>query len=64
MNWFERWVMLRVIRRQVRQGYDHPQRIAQLYAMINQACRDEFTEDNEPTIRSALRDWFEDSLRM
>ena len=64
MNKFEQWFLKRVYKREVRQGYDHPERIQNLYRMINDACREEFTEDNEPTIRCALRDWFDDSLKV
>ena len=63
MNKFEEWFLKRVYKREVRQGYDHPERIKNLYNMINDACRDEFYEDNLPTIRCALGDWFQDSLK-
>lgn len=63
MNAFERWFVRGVIRREVRQGYDHPQRIAGLFAMIVSAARDEFREDNEPTARFYLTEWFEDGFR-
>lgn len=63
MNKFEEWFMNRIIGREVRQGFDHPKRIKNLYIMINNACKKEFYEDNLYTIRSELGDWFEDSLK-
>lgn len=63
MNKFERWFLSHIIRKQVRQGYDHPQRITEMYTMIRVAAEQEFTEDNMATINSCLSDWFMASLR-
>jgi len=63
MSPFERWFMKRIIRKQVRQGFDHPQRITDLYTMIRSAAEDEFYEDNVVTLNSCLTEWFERSLR-
>ena len=59
MTRFERWYLHRILRREVVQGYDHDQRISALYAMIHDACRQEFSEENDPTLDDALREWFE-----
>ncbi len=63
MTSFERWFLNRVFRKQVRQGYDHPQNITELYTMIRVNAEQEFTEDNIPTLNHSLREWFENSLR-
>jgi len=63
MNKFEEWMMKRIIKREVRQGYDHRKNITNLYKMVRVACEHEFTEDNTVTLNSYLTEWFEDSLR-
>lgn len=63
MNKFERWFLNRVFRKQVCQGFDHPQRITELYTMIRVAAEREFYEDNVVTLNSVLTEWFEKSLR-
>lgn len=63
MTPIEQWYIRRIIKREVRQDYDHPQKITNLYRMIREAAENEFTEDNIPTLNSALTDWFNDSLR-
>jgi len=63
MTRFERWFLNRVFRKQVRQGYDHPQRITELYTMIRVAAENEFTEDNVPTLNDFLNERFGHSLR-
>jgi hypothetical protein len=63
MNKFEEWFLRRVIRKEVRQGFDHAQKITNLYTMIRVAAEQEFTEDNVVTMNSYLTEWFEKSLR-
>lgn len=63
MTKFEQWFLRRVIRKEVRQDYDHPQRITQLYTMIREASEQEFTEDNVPTLNDFLNERFNLSLR-
>ena len=62
MNWFERWFLRRIIRKQVRQGYTHDKRITALYREIHDAAKREFYEDNVYTRNAYLREWFEASL--
>lgn len=59
MSPFERWLMVRIIRKETRQDYDHPAKFTALYAMITKAAKREFTEDNEATRRHYLQEWFE-----
>lgn len=63
MTKFEEWFLRRVIRKEVRQGYDHAQKITNLYTMIRVAAEQEFAEDNVVTMNSYLTEWFEKSLR-
>jgi hypothetical protein len=63
MNKFEEWIVKRIIRREVRQGWDHQRNITNLYKMIRVACESEFYEDNTVTMNSNLTEWFEKSLR-
>lgn len=62
MNWFERWFLRRIIRKQVRQGYTHDKRITALYREIHDAAKREFYEDNVYSRNAYLREWFEASL--
>ena len=62
MTPLERLLMMRVIRKEVRQGYDHPARIAALFGLVIEAARDEFTEDNRATSREYLTEWFNHAL--
>lgn len=55
----ESWVFKRILRKQVTQGYDHDKRISNIYAMVREACEQEFYEDNAPTLDANLREWFE-----
>lgn len=63
MTKFERWIMARIIRKQVRQGHDHAERITEMYKMIREASEKEFNEDNIPTLNSFLTEQFNNSLR-
>lgn len=56
---FENWFMRRLLKRMVRQDFDHDLKIRSLYAMIREAAREEFTEDNELTTDDVLREQFE-----
>ena len=63
MTKFEQWFLRRVIRKEVRRGYDHDLRITQLYTAIREAAEQEFTEDNVPTLNDFLTEQFNHSLR-
>ena len=58
MNWLDRWLLKRIARKLVVQGYDHHMRIAEYYKIMEDAARNEFTEDNEPTLKAFLTDCF------
>ncbi len=59
MNAFEKWFVKRTIAKEVIQGPDHARNIEALYAMIREACEEEFTEDNAPTMDAFLLERFE-----
>ena len=59
MNWFERWFLLRVMNRQLRQSYAHFDNLQELYRMIRWTWIKEFTEDNRYTHDACLREAFE-----
>jgi len=62
MNTVELWLVKRIIKREVIQGFDHDRRIFRLYLMIIDACRDEFSEDNKPTLDGFLEEIHQDAL--
>ena len=62
MTTFEKWFMKRIIKKEVRQGYDHDKRITAMYGMLMDAMRDEFTEDNIPTLNYNATEWFNNAL--
>ena len=64
MTKFERWFIKRVTAREVRQGPTHTLRITDLYFLIGDAVREEFTEDNKPTREAFLRKCFDRSLTL
>ena len=61
MSKLELWFIKRIIKRQVLQGA-HRRRIFNLYAMIVDAARDEFKEDNKPTLDSFLKEIHQEAL--
>jgi hypothetical protein len=58
MNWFDRWMFERIVWKQVKQGYDHDERIIEMYDTIRYACHDEFIEDSCITLNRNLTEWF------
>jgi hypothetical protein len=63
MNKFEQWFLRRLIARECRQGYNHREKITNLYKEIRIACEREFFEDNTITLNSFLSEMHEKSLR-
>tara|TARA_R100001480_G_scaffold18283_3_gene27765 strand:+ start:1404 stop:1640 length:237 start_codon:yes stop_codon:yes gene_type:complete len=60
-NIIERWFLKRIIRKNVMQG-SHYDRILSLYNLIISACREEFTEDNKPTLDGFLSEIHQSAL--
>ena len=63
MNIIERWILARMLKRDVRQGFDHANNIKGIFGMVRDACENEFTEDNQATLDANLRYWFEECLK-
>jgi len=63
MTRFERFILKNVFRKAVIQCPDHNVRIAELYKMIHDAARAEFSEDNTVTLNAFLQEQFELSLK-
>ena len=59
MNKFEKWFINRILKREVKQSSVHAKNISNLYGMIREVCESEFTEDNDPTLNSFLKEQFE-----
>lgn len=58
---FERYILKRICRRLVRQGWYHKRRITEYYKIMREAAQAEFTEDNRPTLNSFLRECHDDA---
>jgi len=61
MTRIKKWILSRIIRREIIQGFNHQRNIAKLYALIRESVEQEFTEDNGPTTDAFLRGLFESS---
>ncbi len=61
MTWFEMWMLKRILRKTVRQGFDHKAKITGFYRLVIAAAQDEFTEDNKPTLRAFLEECHNDA---
>lgn len=62
LTWFQRWMLKRIARDLVRQGPMHSERITEYYRIMAAAAREEFTEDNRPTLSAFLRECHEDAM--
>jgi hypothetical protein len=62
MNKLDRWLLKRICKKLVIQGSEHKSRIAQYYKIMADAARQEFTEDNEPTLKHFLTECYEGAL--
>lgn len=58
MNRFERWIFRRLVRKAVRVGADHSNRIIDMYCTIRGECLNEFTEENVPSMNFYLTELF------
>ncbi len=62
MNKLELWFMKRIARNAVRQG-DQYRKVEEVFGVMLDACWEEYTEDNKPTIEAFLRDRLEEAFR-
>jgi len=47
----------------VKQGFDHEDKIIELYRMIRKAAQNEFVEDNDVILDSFLKECFNNSIK-
>ncbi|BAU39981.1 hypothetical protein [Ralstonia phage RSP15] len=52
------WILRRIIRNIVSGGFDKHIQVASIYKEVRDACREEFYEDNQPTIDGFTKDCF------
>lgn len=57
----QRWFLKRITREVVRQG-NHRSRIIEFYRLLVDAAREEFTEDNKPTLDCFLEECHREAL--
>lgn len=55
------WFLKRIIKDVVRQGYQK-RKIVEFYGLVISASRDEYTEDNKPTLDAFLDDCHKQAL--
>lgn len=63
LNWFEQWMLERILRKIVRQTYDHKSNITNLYRLIYRRAGVVFYEDNKPTLDGFLDECYEDGKK-
>lgn len=56
------WLLRIICRHFVRQGHLHQYKIQKYYSLMWDAARKEFYEDNDESLKSYLRERFEDAL--
>ena len=61
LNRFEAWMLRRIARIVVRQGW-HRAKIIKFYSILAYEARQEFTEDNTATLNSFLRECHDESI--
>ena len=64
MTRLERWLLRRLLAREVRQGAQHHLRIIGLYREVRLAAMHEFREDPVPSLNAFLREQFERAARL
>jgi hypothetical protein len=62
MTNFKRWILKRIAKAIVVQGFNHQNFITEYYKILIDAARNEFTEDNKPTLDGLLRELHEKAL--
>ncbi len=62
MNKFHKWLLKRIAKDVVVQG-NHVKRVEEFNKILIDAAREQFTEDNKPTVDMFLRTCFELALK-
>jgi uridine kinase len=57
----QKWLLRRIARRVVIQG-SHKRRIIEFYSILIEAAREEFVEDNKPTLDGFLEECHSEAL--
>ena len=60
---FERWMLKRIFKRIVIQSEHHQNNITETFQMMRDACNEQFTEDNAPTMDAFMLDCIEPTLQ-
>jgi len=58
---FDRWMLKRIFKKIVVQGFDHQSNIEETYKLLRQEAEKIFTEDNAPTLDCFMNECFEAS---
>ena len=61
MTRFRRWLLRKIFKSMIIQGYDHHLNAAKIFSVVREVWEEEFTEDNSYTTDAALREAFESS---
>lgn len=61
LNNFKKWLLIKIAKKTVIQGA-HRRRIIEFYSVLVEAAREEFTEDNKPTLDDFLEECFQEAL--
>jgi len=61
LHWLVRFLLRRICRKLVRQGYSHKARITAYYRIMRQVAQKEFYEDNRPTLDAFLSECHSDA---
>jgi hypothetical protein len=62
LNRFESWFLKRICKKVVTQSSRHRERITAYYQMLYDAAKDEFTEDDEATLKYFLNGCHRDGM--
>lgn len=62
MNRFEKWLLRKLCKRLVIQGFDHARHITDYYRVIAEEAMDEFVEDNKYTLHDFLSECHKNSF--
>ena len=62
MNKLQLWFLKKTADQLVIQGFHHRQRIIKYFSILVNAARNEFTEDNKPTLDCFLKECLQEAL--
>lgn len=62
LSWFDRWMLKRIARKAVRQGWHHAANMTLYYKILNDAARTEFNEDSGIALNAFLKERHQEAL--